>query len=201
MKASIRIAMLTTLLLAPGPAVLAADQQPSTPRTGQGFQRIVPGQTPQGAPAPRSPEIQRTTPRPPVEMKRGVLKLDETTEKGLGKLPDDQLIEIEGKPVPVREVRRRMESEASQSRTLRLDSKLPDLEAKLESERTSMLDEQAAKVQAELAKLKQGGGGRAQAIESEALQIQQRLKTAGPAQRAKDEARLQELYQESQSLR
>jgi hypothetical protein len=195
MKASIRIAVLTTLLLASGPT--RVEQQPSASRSAKGFQRVVPGQTPRRPPA----DQMQDDASPQVEMKRGVLKLNETTEKGLWKLPDDQLIEIEGKEVPLREVRRRMESEAKQSRTLSLDSKLPDLSAKLESERTSMLDEQAAKVQAELAKLKQGGGGRAQAIESEALQIQQRLKTAGPAQRAKDEARVQQLYQESQSRR
>ena len=179
---------------------VAADRGPA-PQGRRPLHPILPNLM-QGAP---------TTP-PPTGLSRGnILKMDKSVEKQIFKLPPNQLIEVQGKPMTVGDIRakileKRRRAGAARGASGKVSAEsLAALQAKFEKDQEAKLDSENAKVGAELARLarRQDSPARSsqlQAIRDEALEMQQRYPAASPAQKLKDDARAKALSEEYQNL-
>jgi hypothetical protein len=137
--------------------------------------------------------------------------MDKSVEKQIFKLPPNQLVEVQGKPMTVADIRTRILADRRRAGAARGASgkvsadSLAALQANLEKEQKTKLDAENAKVGAELARRarsqdRPARSSRLQAIRKEALEIQQRYPVESPGQKVKDDARAKALSEEYRNL-
>ena len=200
MRSPHKDARVLVFLLVLGLLNVAAERAPAPP--GRRPLHPIPPVLMRGAPA---------TPTPTGLARGNILKMDKSVEKRIFKLPPNQLIEVQGKPMTVADIRtrilakrRRAGAAGGTSGKVSAES-LAALQAKFEKDQKAKLDAENAKVVAELVRLARrqdspAPSSRLQAIRHEALEIQQRYPAASPAQKVKDDARAKALSEEYQEL-
>ena len=134
-----------------------------------------------------------------------VIRGDKLTKQQFEALPDTAVIEFKGKRMPKSEIRARAaKSKEAMAKVPAAATKVRDKfeqrRALFEQQQQAKLTADNQKVNAELAKLNQGGGSgqdsRRAAVENEARELSQRYKTASPAEKAQIDRRAGELLRQ-----
>jgi hypothetical protein len=140
---------------------------------------------------------------------QGPIKAELLKREDFDRLPDQQEIEVQGQKTTAGEVRARAREQAA-SAEAKAKQGASDTKSKFDAARTRFLQDQKASVEAANARARaqsprsKAAGPTAspqfQAIRQEAIQLNERSKTASPAERAQIEARAAELLGKLQQI-